>query len=75
MNLASQNNPAQQAIRTLLQRMVVSMVAAIAAVTPATASDRFTELPQSAQQGAMVIGRTASGNRVKLEGQIGRAHV
>jgi murein DD-endopeptidase MepM/ murein hydrolase activator NlpD len=69
MNLAAQNNPAQQAIRTLLQRMVVSMVAAIAAVTPATASDRFTELPQSAQQGAMVIGRTASGNRVKLEGR------
>ncbi len=69
MNLAAQNNPAQQAIRTLLQRMAVSMVAAIAAVTPATASDRFTELPQSAQQGAMVIGRTASGNRVKLEGR------
>ncbi len=69
MNLAAQNNPAQQAIRTLLQRMAVSMVAAIAAVTPATASDRFTELPQSAQQGAMVVGRTASGNRVKLEGR------
>lgn len=69
MNLAAQNNPAQQVIRTLLQRMVVSMVAVIAAVTPATASDRFTELPDSAQQGAMVIGRTASGNRVKLEGR------
>lgn len=69
MNLASQNKQAQQSIRTLLQRMVVSMIAVIAGVTPATASDRFTELPQSAQQGAMVVGRTASGNRVKLEGR------
>ncbi len=69
MNLGSQNKQAQQSIRTLLQRMVVSMIAVIAGVTPATASDRFTELPQSAQQGAMVVGRTASGNRVKLEGR------
>lgn len=72
MNVAAAKKPAQQIIHMLLQRTVISIAAAMtamAAITPAVASDRFTELPQSAQQGAMVIGRTASGNRVKLEGR------
>ena len=69
MSVAARNNPAHQTLRALLQRTVMSIIAAIAAITPTAASDRFTELPRSAQQGAMVIGRTASGNRVKLEGR------
>ncbi len=69
MNVAAPKKPAQQIIHVLLQRTVISIAAAMTAITPAAASDRFTELPQSAQQGAMVIGRTASGNRVKLEGR------
>lgn len=72
MNVAAAKKPAQQIIHMLLQRTVISIAAAMtamAAITPAVASDRFTELPQSAQQGAMVIGRTASGNRVKLDGR------
>ncbi len=69
MNVAAPNNPAQQIIRMMLKRTVIFITTAMAAITPATASDRFTELPRSAQQGAMVIGRTASGNRVKLEGR------
>ena len=69
MNIVAHRNPARRTIRQLLRWLAGSILATIATMTPAAASDRFTELPQSAQQGAMVIGRTASGNRVKLEGR------
>jgi biotin carboxyl carrier protein len=53
----------------MLRWVAGSILATAAAMTPAVASDRVTELPQSVQQGAMVIGRTAPGNRVKLNGR------
>ncbi len=69
MTLGIPKKTSQQTIGMLLKQAAISVAVAMAAATSATASDRFTELPQSAQQGAMVIGRTASGNRVKLEGR------
>ena len=69
MSTAAHHNPPRQTLRGMLFRMAGTMLATVAALMPAAASDRSTALPQSVQQGAMVIGRTEPGNQVKLDGR------
>jgi murein DD-endopeptidase MepM/ murein hydrolase activator NlpD len=50
-------------------RLVASLCLLAALVRPLAASDRRTELPEQVSQGALVIGTTAPGNRVGVDGR------
>jgi hypothetical protein len=50
-------------------RLVASLCLLAALIRPLAASDRRTELPEQVSQGALVIGTTAPGNRVGVDGR------
>lgn len=50
-------------------RLALALLPGLLALSAAHASDRRTELPETIQQGQLVFGQTAAGNRVDLDGR------